>query len=151
MVKVSDVHIGVNKNKLLFVLHTLKTHSKSNRPQQIKITGLSAKLTPNTATSQIHHEICPFMLLHNHIRVCNKRHSDQQQFFIFKDGSPVTPYHFRRTLKAVILYIGLNLDLYQTHSMHAGRSMDLLDMGVSVETIKKLGRWRSNVVCTYLR
>ena len=151
VVKVSDVHIGMNKNKLSFVLHTSKTHSKSNWPQQIKITGLNAKLTPNTATFRIHHEICPFMLLRNYIGVRNKRQSDQQQFFIFKDGSPVTPYHFRRTLKAVITHIGLNPDLYQTHSMRAGRSMDLLDMGLSVETIKKLGRWRSNAVFTYLR
>ena len=32
-----DVHIGTNKKKLLFVLHSSKTHTKGDKPQLIKI------------------------------------------------------------------------------------------------------------------
>ena len=35
VIKARDVHIGVNKKKLLFVLHTSKTHNKSSKPQII--------------------------------------------------------------------------------------------------------------------
>ena len=36
-VKGCDVHIGTNKNKILFILRSSKTHSKSSEPQIIKI------------------------------------------------------------------------------------------------------------------
>ena len=41
-VKVHDVHIGVNKNKILFVLRSSQTHNQGNLPQQIKIASLSS-------------------------------------------------------------------------------------------------------------
>ena len=31
MVKAADVHVGENKNKLMFILHMSKTHSKSDK------------------------------------------------------------------------------------------------------------------------
>ena len=37
------------------------------------------------------------------------------------------------------------------HGLRAGRAVDLLRMGVSFETIKKLGHWKSNIVYEYLR
>ena len=39
-----DVHIGQNKNKILLVLHSSKTHGKESMPQKIKISAV-AKLT----------------------------------------------------------------------------------------------------------
>ena len=38
-----DVHLGLNKRKVLFILRTSKTHWKNERPQSIKIS--SKKLT----------------------------------------------------------------------------------------------------------
>ena len=38
-VRAKDLHIGKNKNKLLFVLHTSKAHTKGMKPQLIKITS----------------------------------------------------------------------------------------------------------------
>ena len=35
-----DVHIGINKNKMLFVLRTSKTHWKDNKPQSAKISAI---------------------------------------------------------------------------------------------------------------
>ena len=35
VVKVSDVHVGTNKKKLLFILRSSKTHGKGSKPQQI--------------------------------------------------------------------------------------------------------------------
>ena len=36
-----NVHIRINKDKILFILLTSKTHNKGNLPQTVKITGLS--------------------------------------------------------------------------------------------------------------
>ena len=36
----ANTHIGVNKNKILFMLQMSKTHNKGSKPQRIKITEL---------------------------------------------------------------------------------------------------------------
>ena len=52
----NDVHIGMNKEKMLFVLHTSKTHGKGSKPQKIKIQKLS-KITDSERRSN---NWCPF-------------------------------------------------------------------------------------------
>ena len=44
VLKVADVHIGENKDKLMFVLHSSKTHGKDAKPQIIKIDALPKSL-----------------------------------------------------------------------------------------------------------
>ena len=39
VIKAKDVHVGKNKNKLMFVLHTSKTHWTDVKPQVIKISS----------------------------------------------------------------------------------------------------------------
>ena len=55
MLKAKDVHIGTNKEKILLVLHSSKTHSPSNLPQEIKITSNNLSDTGKVET---------FVLLH---------------------------------------------------------------------------------------
>ena len=43
-VKAEDVHVGVNKDKPMFVLHTSKTHNRGSKPQIIKISKQSITL-----------------------------------------------------------------------------------------------------------
>ena len=38
-VKARDVHIGINKKKMLFLLHSSKTHTEDSLPQMIKISS----------------------------------------------------------------------------------------------------------------
>ena len=56
----------------------------------------------------------------------------------------------RNTLKHILQFAGFKKEYYCVHSFRTGRAMDLLKYGVLVETIKKLGRWKSNAVFTYL-
>ena len=46
---------------------------------------------------------------------------------------------------------GFKDELYSVHSVRMGRACDLLKLGLSVESIKKIGRWRSNAVFRYLK
>ena len=77
--------------------------------------------------------------------------SDDEPFFVFRDHQPVKPCHFRNCLKTCLEACGFDADNYNTHSLRLGRSCDLYRLGLSIETIKKLGRWKSNVVFKYLR
>ena len=74
-----------------------------------------------------------------------------EPFFVFRDRTPVTATFTRKVLKDTIKNLGLDQDVYDTHSMRIGRASDLLKMNLSVETIKKIDRWRSNSVFEYLR
>ena len=77
--------------------------------------------------------------------------STDEQFFVFLDRTPVLPHHFRAILKLALRLVGFKQDAYGVHSLRAGRAGDLLKLGFSVETIKKIGRWTSNAVYTYLK
>ena len=141
--KASNVHIGVNKQKILVVLYSSKTHGKTHRPQQIKITGGNADGTKRTP-------VCPFKLTQNYISIRGSFHSEDEPLFIFRDGKPVQATHANKTLKNAIHRLGLDSSIYGFHSLRIGRTTDLLKVGYSIEKIKELGRWKSNAVYRYL-
>lgn len=51
----------------------------------------------------------------------------------------------------MIRLAGFDPEYYTGTSFHSGRASDLLRFGVPVDTIKKLGRWKSNAVYHYLK
>ena len=142
-IKARNVHIGDNKDKMLFILKTSKTHWTDSKPQIVKIVREMA-----TFHMSIH---CPFMLIRNYLRLRRKYQTNEEPFFIFSDRTPVTPGNYRSTLKLMLELCGVNPQLYGIHSMRVGRSVDLFFKSkLSVSTIKKLGRWKSNIVYRYL-
>ena len=91
-----DVHIGDNKDKIMFILHTSKTHWYDNKPQIIKISS------KNLLQGSIQHdkdkdtlEFCPYHLLHRCIACRSTFRRINEPFFIFSDGSAFEPRHFR--------------------------------------------------------
>ena len=87
-VKACDVHVGSNKRKFLFVLHTLKTHNRGSTPQMIKISSSDNRLNKTHSSAQLP---CPFELLHNYSQMRGGYSSPTEHYFIFSDGAPVTP------------------------------------------------------------
>ena len=59
VVKAKDVHVATNKQKILMVLYTSKTHGLGNFPQEIKITALSNNRS---------HHFCPFALMRSYMK-----------------------------------------------------------------------------------
>ena len=152
VVRAKDVHIALNKDKLMFILRSSKTHGKGEKPQLIKIEGLSVKTNLNKIPKSTKKQgICPFNLLKMYLSCRPSYNNESEQFFVFSYRSPVLPIHFRRILTKLLKYNKLNHSLYCTHGLRLGMASDLLEGGVSVETIRKLGRWKSNAVYTYLR
>ena len=61
---VNDVHVGTNKNKILIILRTSKTHTEGCFPQSIKITSVSKNQKPinNEPSKHWLEELCPYKL-----------------------------------------------------------------------------------------
>ena len=55
ILKAKDIHVGINKQKILILLHTSKMHNTGSKPQEIKITSL------NAGTKKRH--FCPFQIM----------------------------------------------------------------------------------------
>ena len=145
-----DVQIGQNKRKFLLILQTSKTHWKNNKPQLIKISA--EKRTSNIKLkNKPSGEFCPYKLLCDFAKIRGGYNDDSDPFFVFLDGSPILPNRVLLCLKTVIHQAGFDERLYSNHSLRIGRTCDLLKLGLSVQTIKKLGRWKSNAVFRYLR
>ena len=140
-IRVVDVQIGENKNKILFILRTSKTHWRNVKPQTVKITSTNFKRLGS----------CPFEIIREFVKVRRCYLSADKPFFIFKDGSPVKPRNMRDTLKLILKRENFKDENYNVHSFRIGRASDLLkNQQISVETLKKIGRWKSNIVYSYL-
>ena len=116
VVKAANIHIATNKDKILIVLYTSKTHSEGNRAQKIKIT---ANENEKTGHYRVRH-FCPFGLTRNFLAVRGAITDMDEQLFIFNDKSPVTPDHVRKLLKEILCSLGLDYSLYGMHSLRVG-------------------------------
>ena len=138
----TDVRMGRNKNKVLFILRTSKTHWKDVKPQMVKIAS-----SGNAKEKRF----CPFRILRNYITVRGKSKLPNEPFFVFSDKTPVTPAAARKVFKTVLEEQGFDPQFYGFHSFRIGRATDLLKASVKISKIKKLGMWRSNIIYEYLR
>ena len=155
-----DVQIRMNKKKILLILRSSKTHSQASHPQLIKISasdrtmnnhGKNGGISLRTTHQDCLMMPCPYKLLRLYASMRGNYLTNEEQFFVFSDRSPVLPQQMSKCLKTVIREVGFDETLYGTHSLRAGRTCDLYKLGLSVETIKKLGRSRSNAVFRYLK
>ena len=144
--KAGNIHVGHNKDKILVVLYTSKTHGKESKPQKIKISGV-----PVSNTKMGQRFFCPFKAVISFMNTRGHYQNEQEQFFIFRDGSEVRPQQVRNLLRQLLDRIGLDGALYDVHSFRSGRTCDLEKFGYSIEQIKSMGRWKSNAVYRYLK
>ena len=92
VILVKNVHVGQNKDKILFILESSKTHTKGDKPQLVKITKSTTAASQSTKCSTY----CPFELIRNFIKVRQLSEKDNEQFFIFADRSPVIQSNVRK-------------------------------------------------------
>ena len=142
LVKAVDAHVADNKRKIMFKLQTSKTHWTDKKPQEIKISS-----TENMASDQY----CPYQILREYMKARPKCTNASEPLFLFVDKSPIHPDQLRRILKQMLKYAGFSEELYNVHSLRIGRSSDLYHKcHISILDLKKIGRWHSNSVFTYL-
>ena len=97
-----DVHIALNKNKLLFMLRSLKTHTKGTFPQSVKI----------TSTRKAALKYCPFDILRVYLTNRPDRLTDEEPFFVFCDHSPVKLHQLNLVLKTILRKCNVTVSLY---------------------------------------
>ena len=66
-------------------------------------------------------------------------------------GSPLTSFQFSQVLKKSLNFIGIDTATFKTHSFRIGAATQMYLDGQNEETIKLKGRWKSNVVKSYIR
>ena len=141
-----DVHLADNKEKLLLVLYTSKTHSRGMRPQKIKIVSNKQECSGK----YICRNFCPFAIINDYLEARGEYDTDEELFFIFRDQTPVCPNHARNMLKLLLSRIGLDHNYYGMHSLCIGRCSDLVKYGYQILDVKILGCWKSNCVYKYI-
>ena len=146
-IKARDVHMGVNEDKILVILYSSKTHDEGDRPQQVKIT------TNDTEKSghYVHRNFCPFKSMREYMHIRGAYDSYSESLFIYRDKLTVGEDPACRLLRKAIDAIGLDSSIYDMHSLRIGRASDLIKYNYSVEEVKRLGSWKSNVVYKYIR
>ena len=147
ILKACNVHIATNKDKILLMLYSSKTHDAGSRPQKIKITSNRNE----KSGSYIHRYFCPFNLMRLYMGMRGGYDNNEEQFFVFRDLSLVTPTHARKMLTMMICRLSLNSANYGMHSFRIGHTTDLMKYNYTIEEIKLMSRWRSNVVFKYIR
>ena len=146
-VRACNVHAALNKQKILLILYTSKTHGRGQYPQKIKILA-------NDKCSQYFKNsyFCPFKLTNDYLRIRGAFHDRNEQFFVFSDRSPVTAQNASMVLRQAISGIGLKGSSYGINSFHIGRTSDLINkFHKSLDEVKWVGRWKSSAVYCYIK
>jgi len=93
--------------------------------------------------------ICPVCLMRAYLRMGGSPGGGP--LFSYRDGRSLSYSRLVLSLKAVLARMGLNPNLYSSHSFRAGSATDAAAMGASAHFIQSLGRWRSAAYLAYLR
>ena len=145
VVKAANVHIGLNKNKILVVLYSSKTHHEGSRPQKIKILANESDYKGRKKF------FCPFREVRSYLKLRGNYFNKSEQFFVFSDHAPVKAENLRRVLRLMLSRINLDPTLYDVQSLRIGRASEMIKQGCSVELVQRMGRWKSNAVYKYIR
>ena len=147
VMKAKNIHLARNKDKLMIKLYSSKTHTTGMKPQTIKVTANQVEKSGCYAKRIF----CPCQLVSDFMEIRGDYDNFQEQFFIFRDSTPVSPLHVRNLLKDCLSSLGLDHTLYGFHSFRVGRTTDLIKYNYSIEEVKRMGRWRSNTVYRYIK
>ena len=120
--KACNITVAHNKEKILVVLYTSKTHDKESGPQKIKISGLPTSDNRKGL-------FCPFKLVLAYMHMRGGYSSETEHFFTYADRSPAKANQFRDFLRLLLDKINLDSCLYDVHSFRIGRTSDLAKFG----------------------
>ena len=156
-IKTCNVHVAKNKDKLMVILYSSKTHLKDSRPQEVKIRCTKELVdSPRSGVQNYTHItnrfFCPFVMVHQYVLERGHYNSNNEPWFIFRDGTPVSANTICTVLRTLLVNLGLDLTLYDTHSLCIGHASDMFyKLNYTLDEIKQAGRWHSNIVYRYLR
>ena len=92
--------------------------------------------------------ICPVLAMKQYLEI---RDLDDGPLFRFPDGKPISRSFFTKHLKACLIFCGLDVKQYSSHSFMIGSASYLASLGLSDTQIRTMGRWDSNAFLRYIR
>ena len=93
-------------------------------------------------------QLCPVAALMAYMAL---RGPGQGPLFRYKDGRPLTRQRLVEDIREALSKCGLNPKEYAGHSFRIGAATTAAACGVPADTIKTLGRWRSQAYQLYVR
>ena len=110
--KAPNIHIGNNKDKIVVVLYTSKTHGKESYPQKTKITADDIRMN-NQCNKYF---FCPFQILRQYLAARGDYISHEERFLVYTDRTSVPPGHLRNNLRLLLSRLNLEAQFYDMHS-----------------------------------
>ena len=96
------------------------------------------------------HKEISALLINQYIQARKLYVNQQEEFFVFSDGSPLLASHLRLLIKRIIGSFNLDASLYSVHSLRIGRCTDLVKSGYPIEVVKRMGRWKTSIIYNYI-
>ena len=93
--------------------------------------------------------ICAVCIMHHYFQCFPSSPSDP--LFIFSSGQHLTYEVYNSWIKFLVRGVGLDPTNYSSHSVRAGAATQAAQAGLDSNSIKRLGRWRSQAYSVYLR
>lgn len=138
--KATDVKEASNKSKFLLILRSSKTHGKGDHPHTVNVPQV-VDINPDNRLFNPHAALADFQ---------NSR-PQAVNFFVYQDGTPVTPEQIRKTFKKVLRLANFDTEIFDFHSFRVGRASELLANAVPFEIVKKWGNWKSDSIWKYFK
>ena len=93
--------------------------------------------------------LCAVCIMHHYINTFPALPSDP--LFAFSSGQHLTYEVYNSWIKYLVRGVGLDPSNYSSHSVRAGAATQAAQAGLGSDSIKRLGRWRSQAYAVYLR
>lgn len=141
-----DVHYNPRLKKIQVILRTSKTHGLGDQPQYVKFSSGDARVF------LYNQKFCPYTVVREFMITRGPKLSDSDPFFVFTDNTPVKPHQMQAVLKRALKNFGLDPADFGIHSLRIGYATTLDHRHVSLDVIRRKGRWKgTNIVYRYIR
>lgn len=137
VLQLTNVSFINNKVGLLGVEIKMKRYKHSTQPVTLFIPSHPADNT-----------MCPVLALHTYL--LQSKHT-RGPLFQLLNGQFVTYAFFNKHLHNVLHLLKYDTNLYKSHSFRIGAATYAFMQGHSEESIKRMGRWKSNALQYYVR
>lgn len=141
-----DVHFNHRLKKVQLILRTSKTHGRGDQPQYVKFSSDDSRVF------LYNKKFCPYTVVWEFMQVRGPKLSETDPFFVFGDNTPVKPYQMQAVLKRALSNFHLDPADFGIHSLRIGYATTLDHRHVSLDVIRRKGRWKgTNIVYRYIR
>ena len=94
------------------------------------------------------YNVCPVKVIMSYLAIRGKHPGP---LFLLPDNATLSRNMFASALKDILHQLGLNTQLYNTHTFWIGAATAARNASVSIVDIKSLGRWKSDAYQHYIR